>query len=98
MQQMFAQAKKIERELKKAHAELAEKEFVIKKAGIVEITLTGDKKVKTIKIEKDAITPANEEMIEDTLALAINEGLEAIKEANDAIEEQITGQKGSIGY
>jgi len=97
MQQMFAQAKRMERELKNARAALAEKEFTIKKAGIIEVVLKGDMTIKAIKIEKDAFEPDNKEMIEDTLAMAINEGLAQIQAEADAIEQKITGQSG-LGF
>lgn len=98
MQQMLAQAKKIERELKNAHAELAEKEFVVKKAGIIEVTVGGDKAIKGIKIEADALSADNKEMIEDTLLMAIKEAMEQVQAESDAIDERITGQKGAFGF
>ena len=93
MQQMLANAKRMERELKKAHEELATKEFVVKKAGIIEVTIMGDKKVKSIKIDKDALSADNEEMVEETLAMAINEAYDKVQAEADAIEERVTGQK-----
>ena len=98
MQQMLANAKRMERELKKAHEELATKEFVVKKAGIIEVTIMGDKKVKSIKIDKDALSADNEEMVEETLAMAINEAYEKVQAEADAIEEKVTGQRGVLGF
>ena len=98
MQQMLANAKRMERELKKAHEELATKEFVVKKAGIIEVTIMGDKKIKAIKIDKDALSADNEEMVEETLAMAINEAYEKVQEESDAIEERVTGQRGVLGF
>ncbi|MBR4812052.1 MAG: YbaB/EbfC family nucleoid-associated protein [Bacilli bacterium] len=98
MQQMLANAKRMERELKKAHEELATKEFVVKKAGIIEVTIMGDKKVKSIKIDKDALSADNEEMVEETLAMAINEAYDKVQAEADAIEERVTGQRGVLGF
>jgi nucleoid-associated protein EbfC len=98
MQQMLMQAQKMQRELVKAHQELDAKEFVVKKAGIVTVTLKGDKTIVSIAIEKDALTPDNVEMIQDTLTLAINEGLGQIQAESDAIEERLTGQKGALPF
>ena len=53
MQQMMAQAQKMQRELKKAMAALAEKEFVVSKGGAVTVTVLGNKEVKSIEIDKD---------------------------------------------
>lgn len=98
MQQMLANAKRMERELKKAHEELATKEFVVKKAGIIEVAIMGDKKVKSIKIDKDALSADNEEMVEETLAMAINEAYDKVQAEADAIEERVTGQRGVLGF
>ena len=51
MQQMMAQAQKMQRELKKAMAALAEKEFVVSKGGAVTVTVLGNKEVKAIDID-----------------------------------------------
>ena len=98
MQQMLANAKRMERELKKAHEELATKEFVVKKAGIIEVTIMGDKKIKSVKIDKDALSADNEEMVEETLAMAINEAYDKVQAESDAIEERVTGQRGVLGF
>ena len=98
MQQMMAQAQKMQRELKKAMAALAEKEFVISKGGAVTITVMGNKEVKSINIDKDAFDPENKEMIEDMIALAINEAITQIEEEAEAINERITGQPGGFGF
>ena len=98
MQQMLANAKRMERELKKAHEELATKEFVVKKAGIIEVTIMGDRKIKAIKIDKDALSADNEEMVEETLAMAINEAYDKVQAEADAIEEKVTGQRGVLGF
>ena len=98
MQQMMIQAQKMQRELKKAQAELAKKEFVISKGGAVTVTVMGNKEVKSINIDEDAFDPENKEMIEDMIALAINEALEQIDAANEEINERITGQPGGLGF
>ena len=97
MQQMMAQAQKMQRELRKAMAELAQKEFVISKGGAVTVTVLGSKEVKSIKIDNDAFDADNKEMIEDMIALAINEAITQIIDEEEAINERITGQPGGFG-
>lgn len=94
MQQMLAQAQKMQRQLAKAKEELAAKEFVVKKAGIVEVVIMGDRTIKKIAIEPSALEEDNADMIQETLAMAINEGLKQIQDESDALEEKITGQRG----
>ena len=98
MQQMMAQAQKMQRELRKAQAELAQKEFVVTKGGAVTVTVLGSKEIKSIQIDKDAFDPDNKEMIEDMIALAINEAIQKIEEESEAINERITGQPGGFGF
>ena len=98
MQQMMAQAQKMQRELNKAQAELAQKEFVISKGGAVTVTVLGNKEVKSIDIDNDAFDQDNKEMIEDMIALAINEAIKQIDEESEAINERITGQPGGFGF
>lgn len=94
MQQMLAQAQKMQRQLIKAKEELAAKEFTIKKAGIVEVVVLGNRNIKSIVIEPSALEADNADMIQDTLTLAINEAMTQIQNEYDSLEEKITGQRG----
>ena len=98
MQQMMAQAQKMQRELRKAQAELAQKEFKVAKGGAVTVIVLGNKEIKAIEIDNDAFDPENKEMIQDMIALAINEAMAKIDEESEAINERITGQPGGFGF
>ena len=98
MQQMMAQAQKMQRELRKAQAELAQKEFKVAKGGAVTVTVLGNKEIKAIEIDDDAFDPENKDMIQDMIALAVNEAMAQIDEESEAINERITGQPGGFGF
>ena len=98
MQQMMAQAQKMQRELNKALQELAEKEFVITKGGAVTVKMYGSNQIISVSVEEDAFEKDNKEMVEDMIAMAINEGLAEIAAEKEAIQERITGQKGGFGF
>ena len=98
MQQMMAQAKKMQRELQKAIKALEEKEFTITKGGAVTVKMYGSNEIISISIDEDAFDKENKEMVEDLIAMAINEGLEQIQAEREAINERITGQKGGFGF
>lgn len=98
MQQMLFQAQKMQRELAKANAALEEEEFAVSKGGMVEVVVYGSRKIKSITVDKDAFDPENKEMVEETIALAINEALEKIEAKREEIEEKITGQKGGLPF
>ena len=98
MQQMMAQAQKMQRELRKAQAELEQKEFVVSKGGAVTVKVLGSREITSITIDKDAFDPDNKEMVEDLIAMAINEAIEQIDAELEAINERITGQPGGLGF
>ena len=95
---MMAQAQKMQRELKKAQAELAQKEFIVSKGGAVTVVVYGNKQIKAVEIDKDAFSEDNKEMIEELIPMAINEALAQIAEEEEAINERITGQPGGFGF
>ena len=96
MQQMLAQAQKMQRELQKAMNELKEKEFVINKNGMVVVTVTGNKEVKSIDIDNDAMDVDNKDMVQESIVLALNEAFEKIDAEAEAINERITGRAGGL--
>lgn len=96
MQQMIIQAQKMQRELQKAQDALKEKEFVVSKGGAVTVTVLGSKEIKSIDIDKDALAPENKEMIEEMIALAVNEAVAQIEKESEAINEQVTGRSGGL--
>ena len=96
MQQMLAQAQKMQRELQKAMNELKVKEFVINKNGMVVVTVTGNKEVKSIDIDNDAMDVDNKDMVQESIVLALNEAFAKIDAEAEAINERITGRAGGL--
>lgn len=98
MQQMIMQAQRMQRELKKAKDELAKQEFTSTKSGAVTVVMMGDKTIKSISIEEDAFDVENKEMVEELLALALNELYAQVEQLEAKIEEKITGKAGGFGF
>ena len=98
MQQMMIQAQKLQRELKKAKEQLAAQEFTVSKSGLVTVKMTGDRVITSITIDEEGFDKDNKEMVEELLAAAINELYESILEAEEEIEEKITGRKGGLPF
>ena len=99
MQNLLAQAQKMQRELKKAHEDLAQEEFSVSKGGAVTVVFYGDRKIKKVDIDATALEADNKEMIEEMLKLAIDEALKNIKLAEDEINTRITGRaEGMMGF
>lgn len=85
MQQMLIQAQKLQREMQKQQAELEQKEFTVTKGGAVTVIVKGDKSIKSISIDEDAFEKENKEMVEEMIALAINEAIDQIRAEEDKI-------------
>lgn len=94
MQQMIMNMQKAQRELQKAHAELDKKEFKVNKAGLVSITVLGNKEIVSINVEEDGFEADNKEMIEDLIKDGLNELFAQIDEESAAIDEKIAGKSG----
>lgn len=98
IQQLMMQAQKMKRELQKAKEKLAEQEFKVSKGGAVTVIVMGDKSVKSIEIDDDAFDKDNKDMIQDMIAMAINEAMQQVIAAEEEINERITGQTGGMGF
>lgn len=96
MQQMMMQAQKMQRELKKAQDALKAQEFSVTKGGAVTVTMYGSKQIKKIDIDEDAFDKDNKDMVEDMIALAVNELVDQITAAEEEINEKITGRSGGL--
>ena len=96
MQQLMIQAQKMQRELKKAKDQLHEKEFSKNQAGVVTVTIKGDKSIQKIDIDKDALE--DKEMVEEMIVVALNELFDQIDEEEAAIEEKLAGGAKGFGF
>ena len=96
MQQLMIQAQKMQRELKKAKDQLHEKEFSKNQAGVVTVTVKGDKSIQKIDIDKDALE--DKEMVEEMIVVALNELFNQIDEEETAIEEKLAGGAKGFGF
>jgi len=97
MQAMLMQAQRIQRELQKAKNELANKEFIIEKSGVVKVIIMGDRNVKSVSIDENAFNKEDKEMIEDLIVIAIKEGVEQVNKAIEEINVRFTGRKEGLG-
>ena len=96
MQQMIIQAQKMQREMQKKQAALEAEEFTVTKGGAVTVVVKGDKSIVSISIDKDAMDPDNKEMVEEMIALAINEAIEQIRAKEEEISSSVSGGMGGL--
>ena len=82
MQQMMKQAKKLQAQMQQ---NITAQEFTGKSADdMVIATFSGNRKLKELKIDKEAIDPDDPDMLQDLVIDAVNKGLSSIDEATQA--------------
>ena len=72
--------------------DLAKKEFTaIVGRGAVRATVTGDGKLAKLKLDPDALAPADADMLEDMICLATNNALQQVAEEKTKMMKDMTG-------
>lgn len=83
--QLMKEAKKMQSDMEKSQEELTHKEFDCSVGGgAVEVVVTGDKKIKTIKIKQEVVDPDDVEMLQDLIMSCVNEALGKVDSAQAA--------------
>ena len=97
MQQLMRQAQKMQQEMQKAQEELADTEVVATAGGgMVEIVMTCDRKVSSIKINPAAVDPDDVEMLEDMLVAGFNEAFKLVDEEQQRVMGPLSGGLGGL--
>jgi hypothetical protein len=79
---LMKEAKKMQADLEKSQAELAEKEFdATAGGGAVSVKVSGQKILKEITIKKDVVDPDDVEMLQDLILTCVNEALRKVDSA-----------------
>ena len=92
MNSMIKQAQKMQEEMEKAQEEIKAKEYsTTVGGGVVEITMTGDKVLKSITLKPEIVDPDDIESLSDTLVAAVNQAIKKVEETNSAEMQKITG-------
>ena len=91
-QAMLKQVKKMQKKMEEIQAATA-LEIVEASAGggMVVATVSGDLKVKDIKIDPEALDPEDVEMLQDMIVAAVNQGLEDAQELASKRMSAVTG-------
>lgn len=90
MNQIMAQAQKMQREMQKKLEELYKQEFTYDyKNGSVMVTVTGKGVIKSIEINKALIDPEDPITLQEMVAEAINSAIEQVTAKADAIQQSM---------
>ena len=92
MQQMMKQARKMQEQLAAAQETIAQSTVDASAGGgMVEVTVSGDMQVTSLKIDPEAIDPEDVEMLEDMVMAAVNAALRGVGELANRQMGAVTG-------
>jgi DNA-binding YbaB/EbfC family protein len=98
MNQILKQAQKMQEEIGRVQAELAN--ITVEGSaggGMVKVTANCQNQIVEVKIEKEVINPDDKEMLEDLTAAAVNQALEnAQKRAQEEMNKATGGMMGNL--
>lgn len=96
MQQMMAQARKMQEDLQNAQAELKEMEFTGSASGLVEVTINGDNQLLSVNIKPEAVDPDDIEMLEDLIVASFQDAQEQLQKKSEEIMGPFGGLMGGL--
>lgn len=83
MGNMMKQAQKMQDDMAKAQAEIAQMEVTGESgAGLVKVVMTGNHNVKRVDIDPSLMSEDDKEMLEDLVAAAINDAARRVEETS----------------
>ncbi len=92
---MLGQIQKLQQDIAKAQEALAEETVeVTAGGGAITIVITGNQRVKSIKLQPDVVDPTDVEMLQDLLVAAVNE---AIERSQTHAAQKLQGLTGGLG-
>ena len=92
MGQMMKQAQKLQQQMAKMQAEMADKTVEASAGGgMVRVTANGQQQILSIHIEKEVVDPEDVEMLQDLLMAAVNDALQKSQEMMSSAMGQLTG-------
>lgn len=92
MNQMVRKAQKMQEDITRVQDELEAKEFTKQVGGgALELVMTGNKKLKSVKLKPEVVDPNDIEMLQDLIISGINEIVQEIEEYGTTEMEKVTG-------
>jgi DNA-binding YbaB/EbfC family protein len=92
IQKMLQQAQKLQEEMEAAQERLkSERVETTAGGGMVKVVVTGEGRIESLEIERDAVDPDDVEMLQDMVLAAVNE---ALRQAEELREKAMSGAAG----
>ena len=91
MQGMIRKAQKMQEDMEKKQAELAEREFTSTSGGgAVTVVINGKKELQSLKLKPEVVDPEDIEMLEDLILAAVNESIRTVEDVTSKEMDAIT--------
>jgi len=92
MNSMIRQAQKMQEDMQGLQEKLNEREYsVTAGGGLIELTMTGKKELKSVKLSPDIVDKDEIEDLEDVIVAGVNAIITKIEEEHAAEMEKVTG-------
>ncbi len=91
IQQMMKQAQQMQERMQKQMAEMRIE--ATSGGGMVTVVMNGSKQVLSLKIDPEAVSKDDVEMLQDLILAAINDGQ---RKADEAMSQQMSGMMGGM--
>jgi nucleoid-associated protein EbfC len=91
IQQMMKQAQQMQERMQKQMAELRVE--ATSGGGMVTVVMNGAKQLQSLKIDPEAVSKEDVEMLQDLILAAIND---AHRKADEAMSQQMSGMMGGL--
>jgi DNA-binding YbaB/EbfC family protein len=91
IQQMMKQAQQMQERLQKQMADM--KVEATAGGGMVTVTMSGSKQLLSLKIDPEAVSKDDVEMLQDLILAAVND---AQRKVDDALQQQMGGMMGGL--
>jgi DNA-binding YbaB/EbfC family protein len=92
---MLQKVQQLQEEMAKTQEALADETVsVTAGGGAIEITITGQQRLKAVKIDPDVVDPEDVEMLQDLIVAAVNE---AIERSQEMAAERLSALTGGLG-
>jgi DNA-binding YbaB/EbfC family protein len=92
IQQMMKQAQQMQERLQKQMAEM--KVEATSGGGMVTVVMNGTKQIQSLRIDPEAVSKEDVEMLQDLIVAAIND---AQRKVDEALQKQMGGLMGGLG-
>jgi DNA-binding YbaB/EbfC family protein len=98
MNNIMKQYQKMQRKLEETQEELTKKEYLGQAGGgAVKITVSGEKKLTKVELDKEAVDPEDVETLQDMILAAANQALQQMEQDSQEQMGKLTGGMG-LGF